>query len=109
MVSGITAFSNATIQILDWLVEVAERTTALAVAVLVGYLSFHFLFGKATPSDVQFVSAIGAHWQALLILLIPLFYRTIRTFLQEVEEAYGMKRRSMGGIQSEQDESRESK
>ena len=38
---------------------------------------------------------INQNWKAVLILLIPLFYQTIRKFIEEVEEAYGMKRRAI--------------
>lgn len=40
------------------------------------------------------LKALSANWQGLLLLLIPLFYRSIRAFLDRVEEAWGVKARS---------------
>jgi hypothetical protein len=34
---------------------------------------------------------LNDNWKVSLLLLIPLFYRTIRVFLERVEEAWGMK------------------
>jgi hypothetical protein len=34
---------------------------------------------------------LNEDWKVGLILLVPLFYRTIRAFLERVEEAFGMK------------------
>jgi hypothetical protein len=34
---------------------------------------------------------LNNNWKILFILLVPLFYRSIRMFLERVEEAWGMK------------------
>jgi hypothetical protein len=41
----------------------------------------------------QLVELINDNWKAALILLVLLFYRTIRIFLEQTEEAFGMKRK----------------
>ena len=34
--------------------------------------------------------ALNENWKVSLLLLIPLFYRTVRTFLERVEKAWGI-------------------
>jgi hypothetical protein len=35
---------------------------------------------------------MNENWKVGLLILLPLFYRPIRTFLEELREAFGMKR-----------------
>ena len=35
---------------------------------------------------------LNQNWKGLLILLVPLLYQTIRKFLDEIQEGFGMKR-----------------
>jgi len=98
----IRRFAKQTIGFLDLLISIVERL----IVVLVGFgglwFGFRLLLGR---SATDLLIAMSQNWKAFLILLIPLFYQTIRKFLEEVEEAYGMKRHSKKG-QPEQQESR---
>ena len=38
------------------------------------------------------IRELNDNWKPGLLILVPLFYRTVRTFLEQVEEAFGMKR-----------------
>lgn len=41
---------------------------------------------------IDLVHLFGENWKALLLILLPLFYRSTRTFVDEVQEVFGMKR-----------------
>jgi hypothetical protein len=84
---------------LDWLVSVAERVVALGIACVIFYTGLLLVSGvKAVPKPsniqttmprlaaVEILTAVSENWKALLILVIPLFYRTIRGFVERMEE-----------------------
>ena len=77
--------------LLDWTVGVAERLVVLAIAFVAFYVGFQTLRGT---SEKPLLEALSANWKGLLLLLVPLFYRTVRGFMERVEEAWGMKTRS---------------
>src|ERR1022692_2936526 len=71
--------------------------TVAAVIVSLVFEGFWILFG--IPAPVAYTSAmnaqdrfqrvvttLNANWKLVLILLIPLFYRTIRGFIERMEE-----------------------
>jgi 1,4-dihydroxy-2-naphthoate octaprenyltransferase len=89
----ITALPAGVILLLDWIVSVAERLIVLGVGGAACYLGYRFVFGKASPSDSSLVSNLSQHWQILALLAIPLFYQTIRKFLEQAEEAWGIKKK----------------
>lgn len=81
----------AIVAILDWVVAVIERMVVIAVALIAfysGWLAFH----EPGKSDAltQTLKALSEYWKGLLLLLIPLFYRTVRTFLEKVRKFAGM-------------------
>ena len=50
----------------------------------------------STPEERQTrftdsVKLVDDNWKVGLLILVPLFFRTIRSFLERVEEAWGMK------------------
>jgi hypothetical protein len=45
---------------------------------------------------MELVKGLNDNWKAALILLVVLFYRTVRMFLEQAEEAFGVKRRLPG-------------
>ena len=47
------------------------------------------------------IAFVAQNWKIVLILMIPLFYQTVRTFLEEVQEAWGIKRTPKQALQSE--------
>ena len=62
----------------------------LSIGMAVAYVGWHLLFTGKQPADV--LATVNLNWKALLVLLVPLLYQTIKRFLEEVEEAFGMKR-----------------
>ena len=38
------------------------------------------------------IQTLGANWTFAIVILLPLFYRTVRVFLEEIQEAGGIKR-----------------
>jgi hypothetical protein len=89
----LTLTPQAIIALLDWFLSVAERLIVLSVASAASYLGYRFVSGKASQSDSSLVLNVSQHWQILALLAIPLFYQTVRKFLDELEEAFGMKRK----------------
>jgi hypothetical protein len=75
---------------LDWLVALLERLITLSIGVAVFIVGWRLVWGKSA-ADV--LTTVNQNWKALLIILIPLLYQTIRKFLDELEEFYGMKRK----------------
>lgn len=81
--------------------SVLERSVVLCIGGTVLWVGWRLLF---RPEEVAtFLGIINQDWKVLLILLIPLFYQTIRKFLEEVEEAYGMKRHRLKGQVGQQE------
>ena len=77
--------------ILDWIVGIAERLIVLAIAFGVCVVGWRAFKGIA---EEPLLKALSSNWQGLPLLLVPLFYRPIRLFLERVEEAWGMKARA---------------
>jgi hypothetical protein len=75
---------------LDVLLRIGERLLALSWMATVFFLGY-----RAVTSDSveKVIKALAEDWKGALLVLIPLFYLTVRTFLEEVVEAFGMKRR----------------
>ena len=68
----------------------------LAIAILAGavYEAIWILCGDPKGRHLQLeatLKTLNENWKAGLLLLIPLFYRTIRGFLERVEEFAGAK------------------
>jgi hypothetical protein len=71
---------------------------ALALGILVATIyEFIWVFtGDSASRQIRVVSimrGLNQNWKAALLLLVPLFYRTVRRFLEQTEEAFGMKRK----------------
>jgi hypothetical protein len=63
------------------------------VLLVVGYGLFWLVWCDQPTRSVRMVGltkALNDNWKVTLILLVPLFYRTIRLFLERVEKAFGM-------------------
>ena len=81
---------------LAWLLSVFELLIVLGISILVGYTVFCFLWTSHQAKAAQLtqlMEVLHANWKAALILLIPLLYRPMRAFLENLEEAGGWKRR----------------
>jgi hypothetical protein len=83
---------------LDRLVRCGEVLVVLLLtALLLGgivYQTIWILWASSDCREVRFAQSlktINDNWKVGLIILIPLFYRGIRAFLERVEEFAGMK------------------
>jgi hypothetical protein len=83
---------------LDWVLSVIEPCVVLAITFSIAYATYIMLFAPDGRGLHLFriawvLTALNDNWKIVLILLVPLFYRTIRVFLEEVVEFAGMKRK----------------
>lgn len=79
---------------LNWLLTVLELLIVLAIVLVIGYAIVSFLWGDSQVRVVLLMVAINENWKAALILLIPLFYRPIRIYLEQLDKGpFGMQRR----------------
>jgi hypothetical protein len=102
----ITKIPSGTLDFLDWILSLAERVIAIGICIVVFYLGFRLMSGKASASDSQFLLALGQNWKVLLLVLVPLFYPTIRKLIVEAQEIGLYKRRPLPGV-PEKDEKRD--
>ena len=84
---------------LDRVLKILEFLTVAGLAAVVFtsaiYETYWVLWG-CLPSDRQtrmqsVLAMLNGNWKIGLLLLIPLFYRTVRAFLQRAEEFAGIK------------------
>jgi hypothetical protein len=82
---------------LDWLLSVVEPLVVLAITAVIFYIGYWVIFGPPqSPQQTQFrelIKEVDENWKAGLLLLLLLFYRTVRVFLEQAEEAFGVKKR----------------
>ena len=84
------------ISVLDWVVGVAERLMVLAIAFVISYGGYLLLSSSHRSEKTlqaplaEILKDLSDNWKALLLILIPLFYRPVRTFLERVERFMGM-------------------
>lgn len=90
--------SNTWPERLDNCLRIAEAIIVLAITVAIfGLIVVEFwsvlLRGDSPPRQQRVESmlkTLNDNWKASLLLLVPLFYRTIRMFLEKVKRAWGM-------------------
>ncbi len=82
---------------LDWVLTLAERIIAIGICVVVFYLGYRLMSGKASESDSHFLYALGQNWKVLLLVLVPLFYPTVRKLIQEAQKIGPYERRLLPG------------
>lgn len=82
----VVAIPSHLIRLLDWLLCFAERLVAIGVCVAVLYLGFRLTFGRASQSDAQSLSTLSQNWKVLLLVLVPLFYPTVKKLVQETKK-----------------------
>jgi hypothetical protein len=76
---------------LDWMISMSERLVVLAITYIVSYIgwcTFHAANQAQYMKDT--LGPLSDNWKGLLVLLIPLFYRPVRSFLERVERFAGM-------------------
>ena len=103
--AAVAKIPGGTLDVLDWILSLTERVIAIGVGVVVFYLGFRLMSGKASASDSQFLLALGQNWKVLLLVLVPLFYPTVRKLVLEAQEIGPYKRRALPGV-PEKDEER---
>jgi hypothetical protein len=82
---------------LDRSLNCGEVAIVLLIAVIVlaatCYQAIWIAHVGAPTRQLRLVSSLkmlNENWKAGLLILVPLFYRTIRAFLERVEKAFGM-------------------
>lgn len=90
-------------KLLDWVLGVVEPLLALGFATALFYLGFRVVLGKASLADRDLIRDTAENWKIVVIILVPLFYRTVRIFLEEVREWAGMKRKPRHEIQEDEE------
>jgi hypothetical protein len=78
--------------------RIVEGGLVIILFIVACYAGYWIVFGDTTnPRHVRMMALIpivSEYWKAFLVLLIPLFFRTVRTFVEEVQEFAGAKRKS---------------
>lgn len=83
---------RAILGVLDWLVSVAERLLVLGLSFVIFYFGYQLVRGNSTPSQLAVLKFFADNWKIGIIVLVVLFYGTVRIFLEQVQEVWGMKR-----------------
>ena len=85
---------------LDWVLAVVEPLIVLGITGCIGYVLYWQVFSGESAQQLHphaylatTMKQLSDNWKAGVILLVVLFYRTIRTFLEQADEALGVKRR----------------
>jgi hypothetical protein len=94
---------------LNWLLSVVEPLLVLGITASVGYVGYRLVFVPSQPSRtaelLKFIQTVGENWKAAVILLLILFYRTVRVFLEQIEKGpLGMERRRPLQVQEPEEE-----
>ncbi|MBI3582724.1 MAG: hypothetical protein HY096_02085 [Nitrospinae bacterium] len=82
------------LSLLEWILQVAEYILVFLMVSIIFYGGCHIMFTSDKEDIKTALTVINNHWKAFVIILVPLFYRTVRVFLEEVQEFHGMKRRN---------------
>jgi len=77
---------------LDWLVSVVERLLVLGLSFVVFYFGYQLVRGNSMPGQLAVLKFFSDNWKIGIIVLVVLFYGTVRIFLEQVQEVWGMKR-----------------
>ena len=82
-------------KVLNTIYRVVEALTVMGVFGMVAYLLTALVFhDTASPQyfhALSLVQTVNDNWKAFLLLAVLLFFRTVRSFFERVEEAWGMK------------------
>jgi len=92
-------FETSVEPVLDRCLRVLEFLTVSGIAFIVLTAAIYetgWVLWGFSPPDRQTrmqtaLTVLNGNWKVGLLLLIPLFYRTVRAFLQRVEEFAGMR------------------
>jgi len=81
---------------LNWILAVVEPLVVLAVTFTIGYTCYWMFFAVDQTRGyvlAENIKELNTGWRAGALLVIVLFYRTARTFLEQAEEAWGVKKK----------------
>ena len=81
---------------LDWFLSVLEPLIVVALTVVITLATYWLIFGPQAQNNQRItgvVKLLNDNWKAGLLLVVLLFYRTVRTFLEQAEELFSVKRR----------------
>jgi hypothetical protein len=99
-----------------WLISSEAAIAFLVVLVILLWIGFELWwnFMACDPMTKQerickTLKMVNDNWKAGLLILIPLFYRTVRMFLEEVQEIAGMKRQKKKQMPRETEEAEEAR
>lgn len=73
----------------DWLASLVEGLLVLCIGVGILVAASRLFFSDKRTIDVAFVQ-IDKHWRASLVIVIPLFHKTVKTLLLNIKEAAGI-------------------
>jgi len=82
-------------RILARIFRIIELVIVLIICVAIIGAILSFVLSHSDPIDTKagkIIEFINNNWKVLLIILVPLFYHPIRTFINEIDEYRGMKR-----------------
>src|SRR5713226_4468994 len=96
LLSGLKKLSQLPVW-LNWLLSVVEPLVVLGIAIVILYAGYSAVFGPLQSTQQarfkELLQVINDNWKVGVLLLIVLFYRTIRIFLEQAEEAFTVKRK----------------
>ena len=81
---------------IEWLVQVGEGLLVLALVWAIFCIGWRLIWEQKKLQPV-----LQVDWRVFLAVLIPLFFRTVRTFIEEIVEAFGIKREKNSKVQAE--------
>jgi hypothetical protein len=77
-------------------VQVGEGLLVLALVWAIFCIGWRLIWEQKKLQPV-----LQVDWRVFLAVLIPLFFRTVRTFIEEIVEAFGIKREKNSKVQAE--------
>ncbi len=88
-------------RILRWVEFLVVVVVVVAVCSVLGYLAYWIIVGPdqdPRQQRLQIVAKlVNENWKVGLLLLVPLFYRPVRVFLEEIQEGpFGTSRQLRG-------------
>lgn len=93
------------LSVLDWVINVAERLVVIAIVAGIGYIGWRAFYSADQAKFIaDTLEPLSKNWKGLLLLLIPLFYRTARTFLEKVKKVGWMETEPREKPEAEQGE-----
>jgi hypothetical protein len=83
-------------EFLNAVLSILEPLLVIGVGVALCYVLYVLFMEPSSSENRQVVEdaiqTLGANWTFAVVILLPLFYRRVRIFLEEVQEAGGVKR-----------------